>query len=73
MHQIKLANATAEKYYTFSESFQKSGEWTSKLLTSMLVYPNFVSGEEEASILKEIEPYISRLHYESSHWDDVNI
>lgn len=58
-------------YFSLSESFEKSDEWTSKLLASMLVYPKFVTLEEELHILKEIEPYISRLHYESSHWDDV--
>lgn len=61
-----------EKYYDFSEKFMGSEEWKSKLLGSMLIYPNFASVEEETEILKEIEPYLKRLHYESSHWDDVS-
>ena len=36
-----------------------------------LVYVDFVSEEEEKSIFDEVEPYLKRLKYESSHWDDV--
>ncbi|ODN01663.1 Alpha-ketoglutarate-dependent dioxygenase alkB 7, mitochondrial [Orchesella cincta] len=59
------------EHFDMSQSFQKTQDWRNKLLESMLVYPNFVSVEEEGAILKEIEPYISRLHYETSHWDDA--
>ena len=38
---------------------------------SMKVLNDFVSEEEEESLIKEIEPYIKRLRYESSHWDDA--
>ncbi|CAL8120460.1 unnamed protein product [Orchesella dallaii] len=60
-----------DDHFDMSQSFQRSPDWRSKLLESMLVYPNFVSPAEETAILKEIEPYISRLHYETSHWDDA--
>ena len=39
--------------------------------TSMKVIDDFVSEAEEESLLKEIEPYMKRLRYESSHWDDA--
>ena len=37
-----------------------------------LVYEDFVTAEEESSILQEIEPYLNRLKYEQNHWDDVS-
>lgn len=39
----------------------------------MVVIDDFVSESEEKSILAEIEPYIARLRYEYSHWDDVRL
>lgn len=38
---------------------------------SMKVINDFVSETEEKCLLKEIEPYMKRLRYESSHWDDA--
>ena len=38
----------------------------------MVVINDFVSETEEMSILKEINPYMARLRYEYSHWDDVS-
>lgn len=37
----------------------------------MLVYKDFISVREEEALLNEIEPYLKRLRYETSHWDDV--
>jgi hypothetical protein len=37
----------------------------------MIVKENFLSEQEEASLLEEIEPYMKRLRYEFDHWDDV--
>ncbi|KAI1727733.1 hypothetical protein Ddc_05050 [Ditylenchus destructor] len=34
------------------------------------VTPNFITEAEEQQLLKEIEPYLKRLKYEESHWDD---
>jgi len=58
-------------YFEMSKSFIRSETWKSKLISTMLVYPNFITEEEEESLMKEIEPYISRLHYETAHWDAV--
>lgn len=46
-------------------------DWERKLRAGMALIPNFISEEEEASLVKEVDPYLQRLHYESSHWDDV--
>jgi len=38
----------------------------------MTIINNFLTKEEEESLLNEIEPYLKRMHYEFDHWDDVN-
>ncbi|XP_037555478.1 alpha-ketoglutarate-dependent dioxygenase alkB homolog 7, mitochondrial-like [Dermacentor silvarum] len=38
---------------------------------SMAVYDDFVTPEEETTLIAEIEPQYKRLRYESSHWDDA--
>ncbi|XP_074642466.1 alpha-ketoglutarate-dependent dioxygenase alkB homolog 7, mitochondrial-like [Tubulanus polymorphus] len=35
------------------------------------VYEEFLSDDEEKKLCSEIEPYISRLHYEYDHWDNA--
>ena len=42
------------------------------LKEDFLVYEDFITPEEESSILEEIEPYLNRLKYEFNHWDDVS-
>ncbi|KAH8275892.1 hypothetical protein KR026_000900 [Drosophila bipectinata] len=37
----------------------------------MRVLQDFVTAEEEQSLLQEIEPHLSRLPYETSHWDEA--
>ena len=52
-------------------------EWPKILLKSMMescsVREDFITVEEEKSLLKEIEPHMKRLKYEKSHWDDVSL
>lgn len=36
------------------------------------LYEDFITEEEEASMLAEVEPYLQKLHYEFDHWDDVS-
>ena len=38
----------------------------------MLIYNDFLSKEEEESLLKEVEPYLKRMRYEYNHWDNVS-
>lgn len=37
----------------------------------MIVNEDFISEEEEKSILAEVNPYMKRLRYEFDHWDNV--
>lgn len=48
-------------------------DWKEELYATMNIYNNFISPEEETSLINEVEPYLKRLRYEESHWDDVNI
>lgn len=46
--------------------------WQNELVATMQIFPDFISPEEEKSFVAELEPYLKRLRYESSHWDDVS-
>ncbi|KAK2575101.1 hypothetical protein KPH14_008827 [Odynerus spinipes] len=46
-------------------------DWKDALHMTMKVYPDFITPEEEASLIKELEPYMKRLRYEFAHWDDA--
>jgi len=39
---------------------------------SLQVYEDFISEDEERSLMNEVEPYLKRLKYEQDHWDDVS-
>lgn len=42
------------------------------LARDMIIHEDFLSAEEEKSLLDEVEPYMKRLRYEHDHWDDVS-
>jgi len=63
--------ASSSQYFDYSPALSRSDEWKSKFIKSMLIYPQFTDAEEEKVLMKEIEPFISRLHYEDAHWDDA--
>uniref|UniRef100_A0AC34RPG9 Alpha-ketoglutarate-dependent dioxygenase AlkB-like domain-containing protein n=2 Tax=Panagrolaimus sp. JU765 TaxID=591449 RepID=A0AC34RPG9_9BILA len=50
-------------------------KWPKTLLQNLTsnctVKEDFITIQEEESLLKEIEPHMKRLRYEKSHWDDV--
>lgn len=56
-----------------TETRSDNDDWKTELLETMKVFPDFITPEEEDSIFKEVEPYMKRLRYEFSHWDDVSI
>ncbi|KAJ0173386.1 hypothetical protein K1T71_011562 [Dendrolimus kikuchii] len=41
------------------------------VLRDMQVFPDFVTEEEEQSMLAELEPYLKRMRYEFDHWDNA--
>ena len=42
------------------------------ILQDMLIYNDFITKEEEESLFNEVEPYLKRMRYEYSHWDNVS-
>lgn len=65
----KLCTNSAEIEHKNEENVK---DWKTELHATMRIFPNFVNEEEENSILKEMEPYLKRLRYEGSHWDNVS-
>lgn len=47
-------------------------DWKVELHNTMKILPNFISEKEEEVLMREIEPYMKRLRYEYSHWDNVS-
>ena len=45
----------------------------SDLTDSFIVYNDFITEDEEKSLMNELEPYMRRLRYERDHWDDVSV
>lgn len=41
-------------------------------LRDMLVIEDFLSADEEAALVAEVDPYMQKLRYEFDHWDDVS-
>ncbi|XP_011250524.1 alpha-ketoglutarate-dependent dioxygenase alkB homolog 7, mitochondrial [Camponotus floridanus] len=68
---------TSSKHIATSNSDIKGGlnesakDWKIKLHNSMKVLPNFISEEEENILMQEVDPYMKRLRYEYSHWDNA--
>lgn len=65
-------------YYSQSKTLFDKTEinfknWEEELERTMQVLPNFITVDEEKSLMEEIDPYVRRLKYEQSHWDDVSI
>lgn len=56
-------------------SIEFEGNWPKevhkKFLNDMVVIDNFISPDDEKSMMDEIEPYLKRMRYERDHWDDA--
>lgn len=69
---------TSSKHIVTSNSDMKElsdesiKDWKIKLYNTMKVLPKFISEEEENILMQEIDPYMKRLRYEYSHWDNVS-
>lgn len=53
------------------ENSDEFKNWKEKLYSTMTIHENFISEEEETSLLSEIEPYMKGLRYEYDHWDNA--
>ncbi|XP_063976119.1 alpha-ketoglutarate-dependent dioxygenase alkB homolog 7, mitochondrial [Diachasmimorpha longicaudata] len=48
-----------------------NSKWREELLSTMRIFPEFITRREEEELFNEVEPYMKRLRYEFSHWDDA--
>ncbi|XP_050502492.1 alpha-ketoglutarate-dependent dioxygenase alkB homolog 7, mitochondrial [Diabrotica virgifera virgifera] len=59
-------------YFSLCKEFlDKNEELATSLVKNMTVHNDFISEQEEKSVLDEIEPYLKRMRYEFDHWDDA--
>lgn len=67
-------NNASLKDAPFIEFGNAMSEEEKKLVSeNMLIFESFLSTDEEKTLLNEIEPYMKRLRYEFSHWDNVGL
>ncbi|XP_076233309.1 alpha-ketoglutarate-dependent dioxygenase alkB homolog 7, mitochondrial [Calliopsis andreniformis] len=72
----RLSNRINSRHYILSNIVCNKVDtnvdnWKTELHNTMLILQNFISVEEENSLIAEIEPYLKTLRYEESHWDDA--
>lgn len=53
------------------ESSNGAKDWKVELYDTMKILSNFISEKEEDILVQEVDPYMKRLRYEYSHWDNV--
>ncbi|XP_048255619.1 alpha-ketoglutarate-dependent dioxygenase alkB homolog 7, mitochondrial-like [Haliotis rufescens] len=65
-------STAAEEAKPFHRYLDASDAATEDILArDMIIHEDFLSAEEEKSLLDEVEPYMKRLRYEHDHWDDA--
>lgn len=69
--QLSVFRRLAANCVHFHNDTLWSKETKNVFLQCCTVIPNFVTEQEEASLLDEINPHMKRMRYAKSHWDDV--
>lgn len=72
MYFTRSLNICKQLIYVHNESLWPKNT-KELLLKSCSVRNNFITTDEENSLLEEIEPHMKCLRYEKSHWDDVRL
>ena len=74
-NQSPLFKVFARKCSKLIEFSPSKEQWDTEKLTclqnSFKCHENFISENEEKSLLKEVEPHLKRLIYEKDHWDEA--
>lgn len=65
----KARSIVEPEYFYFHSSCHP--ETRTSVSSSFEVVREYISEDEEAVLLKEVEPHLKRLKYEFNHWDDV--
>lgn len=69
--QLSVFRRLTATFIHFHNDILWPKEMKDVLVQCCTVIPNFVTEQEEASLLDEINPHMKRMRYEKSHWDDV--
>ncbi|XP_023247124.1 alpha-ketoglutarate-dependent dioxygenase alkB homolog 7, mitochondrial isoform X2 [Copidosoma floridanum] len=71
MKFLRQCSTNVNKAPVSDNNLDEFKDWKEKLHSNMTIYENFISDEEEKSLLDELEPYLKRMRYEYSHWDNM--
>lgn len=69
VHPKQEPSSSPSSHY-FHPSFQDES-MKKAVLETMTVHKNFISSEEELSLVAEISPRLKRMRWEVDHWDSV--
>ncbi|NP_001161250.1 alkB, alkylation repair homolog 7 isoform X1 [Nasonia vitripennis] len=68
---LRQCSSNASSVPAKNNNNEEFTDWKEKLHATMNVYENFITPEEEDSLLKDVGPYLKRLRYEYAHWDNM--
>ena len=69
---LRLVSLTFRRHISTNRLIYSSdNELLKTLENNLIIKEDFISEEEEKSILGEVDPYMRRLRYEFDHWDNV--
>lgn len=60
-------------YFSLCDKFASEPKEAEGLVGTMTVYSDFLSEQEETSLMNELDPYMKKLRYEFDHWDDASV
>ncbi|KAL0127019.1 hypothetical protein PUN28_005393 [Cardiocondyla obscurior] len=71
-----FCNSTTKRIVNFNSDAREfsdgtTKDWKTELYSTMKVLPNFISEKEEDILVQEVDPYMKKLRYEYSHWDNA--
>uniref|UniRef100_A0A1I7W297 2OG-FeII_Oxy_2 domain-containing protein n=1 Tax=Loa loa TaxID=7209 RepID=A0A1I7W297_LOALO len=69
--QLSVSRRLIANLIHFHNDTLWANEMKNVLMECCTVIPNFITEQEEASLLDEINPHMKRMRYEKSHWDDA--
>lgn len=67
---VRLCSTNVKKESVKNKNDDEFKDWKEKLHSTMTIYENFITEDEEKCLLNEVEPYLKRMRYEYAHWDD---
>lgn len=69
LHENSDVKVDSDDFLNFSECCDD--ETKENVKSDMIIINDFLHKDEESSLLEEVDPYMKRLRYEFSHWDDA--